>query len=111
VGLRWVLTAGLAVALAQAPPQGEPVLRITVTLVQVDAIVTDRSGRQVRDLKAEDFELLQDGRPQKITHFSYVSTEAPAERASSGPARRWRMASRFSTHGSTAPLAASNSRP
>jgi hypothetical protein len=40
----------------------EPV-RISVTLVQVDAVVTDGKGRQVTDLKPEDFEILEDGRP------------------------------------------------
>src|SRR5215471_20570397 len=52
----------------------EPV-RISVTLVQVDAVVNDRKGRLVTDLKPEDFEILEDGRPQKITNFSYISTE------------------------------------
>ncbi len=61
-----------------APPQEGPVIRVTVSLVQIDAIVTDRNGRQVTDLKAQDFEILQDGRPQKITHFSYVRTGEPA---------------------------------
>jgi VWFA-related protein len=51
-----------------------------VDLVQVDAVVTDAQGRHVANLKPEDFEILEDGRPQKITHFSYVEG-AP------GPAR------------------------
>jgi VWFA-related protein len=50
----------------------EPVLRITVNLVQVDAVVTDSSGHQVTNLSAADFEVLEDGRPQKITACSYV---------------------------------------
>ncbi len=50
-------------------------IRITVNLVQVDAVVTDTKGRQVTDLESKDFEVFQDGEPQKITHFSYVSTE------------------------------------
>ena len=49
------------------------VVRITVNLVQVDAAVTDSKGKPVADLKAEDFEVLQDGEPQKITNFSYVT--------------------------------------
>src|SRR5260370_10020397 len=49
-------------------------IHITVNLVQVDAIVTDAKGRQVTDLESRDFELFQDGEPQQITHFSYVST-------------------------------------
>ncbi len=78
-------------ASAQAPvtPQTSPpqsgasdsddgdVVRITSNLVQVDAVVTDKKGQQVTDLTADDFELLEDGRPQKITNFSYVSTVVP----------------------------------
>lgn len=65
-----------ASALAQTGSQG-PVLRITTNLVQIDAVVTDPEGRHVSNLTAGDFEILEDGRPQKITAFSYVSTVAP----------------------------------
>jgi VWFA-related protein len=67
----WIL--GFAVTLAyalQAPPDG--VLRITVNLVQVDAVVTDSHGDQVTNLTQDDFEILEDGRPRQITAFSYV---------------------------------------
>ena len=47
-------------------------VRISVTLVQVDVTVTDKKGKPVTDLKPEDFELSQDNRPQHITNFSYV---------------------------------------
>jgi VWFA-related protein len=56
----------------------EEVVRITVNLVQVDAVVTDREGRQVANLRPEDFEIFEDSRPQQITHFAYVSNDAPA---------------------------------
>jgi VWFA-related protein len=38
----------------------------------MDAVVTDSKGRYVTDLTPEDFEVLEDGKPQKLTHFSYV---------------------------------------
>lgn len=53
------------------------VVRINVNLVQVDAVVTDAKGRPVTDLRAEDFEVLQDGVPQKITNFSFITAGAP----------------------------------
>src|ERR1700682_6420571 len=56
------------------------VLRFNVDLVQVDAVVRDSKGRYVKDLRAEDFEVFQDGKPQKITHFSYVSNASVALR-------------------------------
>lgn len=61
----------------QSPPEVEPqdVVRITSNLVQVDAVVT-KDGKQVTDLRAEDFELFEDGKPQSITHFSYISNVA-----------------------------------
>ncbi len=52
--------------------QADDIVRITTNLVQVDAVVT-KDGKLVTDLKPEDFEIFEDGRPQKITHFSYVS--------------------------------------
>ncbi|HSP62468.1 MAG TPA: VWA domain-containing protein [Pyrinomonadaceae bacterium] len=58
----------------QNPPRDEDqdVVRITTNLVQVDVVVT-KDGKQVTDLKPEDFEIFEDGRPQKITNFSYIS--------------------------------------
>lgn len=56
----------------------EDVVRITTNLVQVDAIVTDKNGKQVTDLRPEEIEIYEDGRQQKITHFSYIATEGGA---------------------------------
>lgn len=70
-----------------------PMIRVTVNLVQVDAVVTDAKGKQVTDLTADDFQLFQDGKPQKITHFSYISTAAPiAPSAPNPPAGRGKSA-------------------
>lgn len=54
----------------------QDVVRINTNLVQIDAVVT-KDGKQVTDLKPEDFELFEDGRPQTITNFAYVSNVAP----------------------------------
>ncbi len=61
------------------PPTADDVIKITTKLVQLNAVVTDKNGNQVKDLTISDFELLQDGKPQKITNFSYINTEAPAQ--------------------------------
>src|SRR5229473_7615852 len=55
-----------------ATPQDD-VVRITTNLVQIDAVVTDKNGKQVTDLQPGDFDIRVDGKPQKITNFSYVS--------------------------------------
>ena len=67
----------------------DDVVRISTNLVQVDAVVTDKDGRQVTDLRPEEVEVWEDGRPQKITNFSYVfaGTGGAQPVASSSPAR------------------------
>src|SRR5580658_6455455 len=72
VGLMVLGTAPLTPQATSQQSAG-PVIRVTVDLVQVDAIVTDSQGRHVTGLKPEDFQILEDGKPQKITHFSYVA--------------------------------------
>src|SRR5262245_50749663 len=77
-----ILLTALSLPAQQNPRQpADPVIRVTVDLVQVDAVVTDSKGRHVPDLKREDFEILEDGKPQKVTHFSYLQgnsvTDAP----------------------------------
>ncbi|HEX5107162.1 MAG TPA: VWA domain-containing protein [Vicinamibacterales bacterium] len=51
----------------------QAVFRGGVTLVQVDAYVTDAEGKPVTDLKAEDFEVLEGGKPREVTTFVAVS--------------------------------------
>src|ERR1035438_652997 len=77
---------GALVAFGQQAPVPAPnpdksgvVFSVTSTLVQVDAVVTDGKGRNIADLAPGDFQVLIDGKPQPLTHFSYVrlSTEAP----------------------------------
>ena len=60
-----------------AQQQTPDVVRISTNLVQIDALVTDKSGNPVKDLSAGDFEVLQDGKPQRIVSVSYVNTEDP----------------------------------
>src|ERR1017187_8747953 len=64
---------------APNPEKSGVVFSVTSTLVQVDAVVTDGKGRNIADLAPGDFQVLIDGKPQPLTHFSYVrlSTEAP----------------------------------
>jgi VWFA-related protein len=70
------LQAGLT-ARAQAPPS--VTFQVEVNYVDVDAIVTDQNGNFVSGLTQDDFEVFEDGTPQKIEMFSYV--EVPSERA------------------------------
>jgi VWFA-related protein len=54
----------------------EETVRITTNLVQVDAVVTDRSGNLVTDLKPEELQIFEDGKPQKITNLSYIALDS-----------------------------------
>lgn len=64
---------------AQTPAQpDDDVVKITTNLVQVDAVVLDKDGRPVTDLRQEEVEIFEDGKSQKITSFSYVSLDSVA---------------------------------
>lgn len=62
---------------AVAPPADEQKLRVEVPLVNVSATVRTGDGRYVTALKADDFEVYEDGVRQPISHFS-AGEEAPA---------------------------------
>lgn len=49
--------------------QRDGALRIRTDLVQIDVAVKDQKGNLIRDLKREDFEVLEDGKPQQVMYF------------------------------------------
>src|SRR5262250_2279228 len=57
--------------LAQSSSDSSAVLRATTHLVQVDVVVTDGSGRPIKNLKESDFSITEDGRSQKLAFFSF----------------------------------------
>ncbi len=79
------LTAGQTPAPQPPPPPPQastpqtPTFRVRVDYVEVDVVVTDRQGNLVRDLKKEDFQVLEDGKNQSINTFTFV--DIPVERA------------------------------
>ena len=85
-GVLLVLLAALGrLALAQQTTAApETVFRVTVNLVQVDAVVTDSKGRQVTNLTRDDFEIFDNNRPQQITHFAYIAANSPSPAAPAG---------------------------
>lgn len=74
-----------AVALSAQQPQSsqaqpnQPRFRVEVNYVEVDAVVTDAQGNFVPNLGRDDFEVLEDGKPQQISTFSVV--DLPVARA------------------------------
>ena len=58
-----------------APPPQPPVFRSEASLVRVDAIVVDRHGDPVATLTADDFAVEEDGAPQTVQSFKFVSAD------------------------------------
>lgn len=75
-----LLLAATAALSAQQGPRPGPVFRSSVNLVLIDLVVRDRTGAVVRDLKTDDFELLEDGVRQQIVTFAFeeIGAGAPA---------------------------------
>lgn len=70
--------------------QDQPVFRTGINTVRVDVIVSDRQGNPVNDLKLEDFEITEDGRPQKPDAFRLVRIDTTTQPAYSSRAIRTR---------------------
>ena len=69
-----------SVALAQQAPApstetAQPPLtfRVEANFVEVDTFVSDATGKPVTDLRASDFQVLEDGKPQMVSAFSFVN--------------------------------------
>lgn len=69
----WALVATTVIAGQTAPENQKPTsddpVRLSASLVQVPAIVTDRSGKFVSDLSRDEFTVSEDGKRQEISVF------------------------------------------
>jgi VWFA-related protein len=88
---RWLIV-GIAAAAILSPQSlntapDDVRVRVSVTLVQVDAVVTDAHGNHVPGLGRDDFEVYLDGKPQHITAFNFISGAPSASVATSEPAK------------------------
>jgi VWFA-related protein len=75
-------TSGVAQQPAQppAPPAADqaaqpPVFRAGINYVRVDVIISDKNGNPVADLQPSDFDVSEDGKPQKIDTFKLVKLD------------------------------------
>jgi VWFA-related protein len=57
------------------PAGGAHRIAVGTEVVRVPAIVTDRSGGHIPDLKAEEFTIFENGKVQKIAFFEHVWTK------------------------------------
>ena len=65
--------AGVAAALTTAAAQQR--FKAAVDLVHFSVVLTDKQGAPITGLKVEDFEILEEGKPQRITYFSQGDPE------------------------------------
>ena len=64
-----VVTCGVLYSSTQLEDQESPVIRAQVDVVNVFCNVQDRRGNYIRDLKRQDFEIIEDGVKQTIDFF------------------------------------------
>jgi VWFA-related protein len=64
------------VLLVAALSAQQPIFRSGADLVRFDVRVTDASGRPLRDLRPEEVEIIEDGRPRPILLFQHIDEPA-----------------------------------
>lgn len=76
------LMAATFVSAQQAQPPAAPIpaptIRVTTHMVLVDVVVTDKQGKAVTGLHADDFVVEENGKPQKISSLTTPADNAPA---------------------------------
>ena len=91
LGTLFFLSLTSALTVWALPPQltkedlNTPAVRVTSRLVLVDAVVADKSGQRVKGLTKDDFTVLENGKPQKVSVFSLELADTPSQRVSALP--------------------------
>ncbi len=67
---------GAAQQTTPLPADPNNVLKVETNVVLVDAVVTDKKGNYVRDLKQKDFKVWEDNKEQQIKSFSFEADPA-----------------------------------
>jgi VWFA-related protein len=68
--------------------QSDDVIRVKTELVQTDVTVVDKRGRSVGGLRADDFELRVDSKPQSLSFFEEIATGSADEEKQLDAARK-----------------------
>jgi VWFA-related protein len=56
-------------------PQSTPAIRATAELVLVNVVARDKKGNLIRDLKQQDFTVLEDGQKQQVASFDFENID------------------------------------
>ncbi len=76
----WIVSVAALIALGQqqtpaptaaVPKTGVPVFRASSNLVIVDVTVKDKNGNAIEGLTKEDFNVMEDGKPQRVDVFEH----------------------------------------
>jgi len=69
---RWIVGVCLLVPILASEARGQQIPRFSTgaDLVVLSATAVDRNGRPVRDLRPEEVRIYEEGRPQRLAHFS-----------------------------------------
>lgn len=72
----WTLAVlGVAAAATSLTLAGQQRFKASVDLVQFSVILTDKQGAPITGLTEDDFEILEEGKPQAITYFAQGDPE------------------------------------
>ncbi len=72
---RIAIFAAAALVIAAAMASAQQVFRAGVDLVHFAVVVTDKAGQQIDGLKMEDFEIIEQGKPQTVKFFAAGQAE------------------------------------
>ena len=69
---RWMAVAGVLLPVLASEARGQQIPRFSTgtDLVVLSATAVDRNGRPVRDLRPEEVRIYEEGRPQRLEHFT-----------------------------------------
>ena len=78
------LSAGRCAAQNAPPAAPGPPIRVTTTEVALDLVIRDKHGREVKNVKPGEVQILEDGVPQKILSFRMVTGKEEQRREMAG---------------------------
>ena len=81
----YALLAQQAPSQPAPPTQATPAIRATAELVLVNVVARDKKGNLVRDLKQQDFAVLEDAQKQQISSFDFENVDDMALAAQTTP--------------------------
>jgi VWFA-related protein len=84
VGILAILLVGPAVP-TNTQERGASVIRSTTRLVQFNVEVLDKQGKAVSGLSRDDFQVLDNGSEQKLSHFSASAAAVPRAASDTSP--------------------------